>query len=465
MISLPVTAWIFGAVLLFWAVGAYNRLVRLRSDIVRAFTPLDEQLKVRHDLLQQHVELVGALLTPAAERVEALRAACLQVETARAHAASHPGAPGAIKSLRLADDILTEARARVTVQAVGGATTGDPKAQLADSEIALEFARRQFNEAVLRYNHAVRQLPTRLIAGIFGFAPAGTLGPPCPHCGSLGTMVDANALQYAKPDPLRDATDRLGRLQGALELKAALLALLLPAGSQRAARAFAIETIDIRPAASLLEHVQNLPGKARLPWFERLLERMALHPLALRQELLQATRRIMGARGQARAIDRLHWLAMRRGLGEVTTAKARDAGSADVSEWLETDLLAIAAYSAFLSRMVPVDAGDAEVPSALATAWYAVAMEPWRGGANLPGCEPPDGDGALRALATLQTLTLMQRPALVRGWVVAAFRQPSSNVVSDSAADALRLTCRLLDTPLPPELGAEYQAFEAAASV
>ena len=49
-----------------------------------------------------------------------MRAACLQAERARAHAKAHPGAPGAIKSLRLADAILAEARARLPVQAVGG---------------------------------------------------------------------------------------------------------------------------------------------------------------------------------------------------------------------------------------------------------------------------------------------------------------------------------------------------------
>ena len=88
-------------------------------------------------------------------------------------------------------------------------------------------------------------------------------------------MVDANALNYAKPDPQRDAADRLGRLHGALELKATLLALLLPGSSQRALRAFEIETDGIRPAASLHEHVRNLPGAARLPWLELLLTRMA----------------------------------------------------------------------------------------------------------------------------------------------------------------------------------------------
>ena len=274
-------------------------------------------------------------------------------------------------------------------------------------------------------------------------------------------MVDANALNYAKPDPQRDAADRLGRLHGALELKATLLALLLPGGSQRALRAFDIETADIRPAQSLHEHVRNLGGGARLPWLEVLLTRMALQPLGLRQELLQATRRIMSARGTARPIDRLHWLLMRRALGEPVASQPRPA-SGDVSEWLEPDLIAIGTYSAFLSRMVPEDADDGAIGPANKQ-WYAGVMESWQSAASLPGGELPSGEAAIRALATLQTLSLMQRPVLVRGWVGSAVKLSRHFQLTDSAADALRLTCSLLDTPMPPELARHFVAVEPAA--
>src|SRR5882672_3052523 len=108
------------AALLFWIVGAYNRLVRLRSAIVRRFPPVDEQFSVRHALLQQQIAVVAPALPDAAPRIEVLRAACQQVEAACAHARTRPGAVGAITSLRLADDILGEARARLPVQSVPG---------------------------------------------------------------------------------------------------------------------------------------------------------------------------------------------------------------------------------------------------------------------------------------------------------------------------------------------------------
>ena len=274
-------------------------------------------------------------------------------------------------------------------------------------------------------------------------------------------MADVKAFQYATPEPARDAADRFGRLHGALELKAALLALLLPPGSHRAVRAFEIETAEIRPAETLLMHAQNLPGPSRLPWFELLLTRMALQPLALRQELLQATRRVMSSRGGSRSVDRLHWLAMRRGLGEALITTPRPPAAVDVDEWLETDLLAIARYASFLARMVPAEATDGdENPSG--AAWYATVMEPWQGGAALPALEVPGGEAALKALATLQTLAMMQRPLLVRGWVAAALKHARHHRWTDSAADALRLTCGLLDTPMPDDLARHFPVLEAA---
>lgn len=176
MSRLQISTWIAAAVLLFWSIGAYNRLVRLRNAIIKSFAPVDAHFSERHALLEQQIDAIGAVLVNAAERLDALRAACLQAETARRHASAHPGAPGAIKSLRLADDIVTEARARVPVQTVlGGVDLSELNARLVASDAALGFARRQFNAAVLGYNHAVRQLPTRLIAVAFGFAPAVTL--------------------------------------------------------------------------------------------------------------------------------------------------------------------------------------------------------------------------------------------------------------------------------------------------
>ena len=89
------------------------------------------------------------------------------------------------------------------------------------------------------------------------------------------------------------AAAALGRVNGALELQATLLALMLPAGSQRAARAWAADNESLPEAQSLFAHASHLHANARLPWFEQLLSRMRRQPLPARQALLEASRRVI----------------------------------------------------------------------------------------------------------------------------------------------------------------------------
>ena len=175
MTTTQIATWGTAALLLFWAVGAYNRLVRLRGELVRRFAPVDAQCGERHTLLMQQIDALAPVLANAAPRLDALRAACQQAESARLHARARPGRVDSITSLRLAEDILSEARARLPVPTAAGTALPELGAQLAAVDTTLAFARRQFNEAVEAYNRAIAQFPTRVLAGLFGFRAGGTL--------------------------------------------------------------------------------------------------------------------------------------------------------------------------------------------------------------------------------------------------------------------------------------------------
>jgi hypothetical protein len=266
--------------------------------------------------------------------------------------------------------------------------------------------------------------------------------------------------EEASPERERDAADRLSRIHGAGELQAVLLALLMAPGSKRALRAWQQESAAFPGADALRRHAACLSGAARLPWFELLLARMATQPLAARQDLLQATRRVMGARGVARPIDRLHWLTMRRGLGEVGPLAARPESHGEAPVWLESDVLCVAAYTAFLSRMVPGETVDGPE----GRAWYDIVMATWLPFAEIPACQPPKAEAMVEALAKMQTLSWMQRPVIVRNWVTTAISRSRGLRLCDLSADALRLTCGLLDSPLPPELARHYITLPADAA-
>lgn len=261
-------------------------------------------------------------------------------------------------------------------------------------------------------------------------------------------------------DAAQAAAAQLDRLQGPQELHAAILALLLPAGSRRAARAWQIECEAIAGAEAVRDAVGQLPGTQRLPWLEVLVSRLRGHALTERQALLEATRRVMSARGIQRPLDRLHWLAMRQRLGEFSAAETRVAATSDLSQLPQSDVAAIATYTAFLARMVPTEATalDNAAPTEAGIAWYASVMAPWQARVEIPPCEPPNTDGLVHALQELQAVAWMQRPALVRGWVGAATQHSRYGRLTDTAADALRLSCALLASPLPPELARHYGA-------
>jgi len=266
-----------------------------------------------------------------------------------------------------------------------------------------------------------------------------------------------------------EAVDALSRVHGAPSLHAAILALLLPPGNERATQVWQRETLDIPGAQTLRNHASALSGSTRLPWFERLVTRLHGQPIAVRRALLTATRRVMSARGPIHPLDRLHWLEMRQRLGEPSHAQWQGPAHTELAEMPQADVQAVSIYSAFLSRVVPGEAAGRDAgPN-----WYATVMEPWRQHGEVLKCTPPDADTMVCALLAIQSLAWMQRPMLLRRWVEAALRHglppqhpqphphphphpPGTSGFHDDAADALRITGTLLDSPLPPELMRHY---------
>jgi LemA protein len=171
----PAMFWLVAAILLFWAVGAYNRLVRLRNVILRRFVPVDQQLAQRSTLLQRQIDLLAVQPGPAQRELEELRAARAQADAAWEAARRRPGAVGAINSLRMALQILAQVRTRLSAAVSAAPELEALHLELAACDNALSFAQGQFNDAVQQYNAAVRQFPTGLLAILFQFRGATPL--------------------------------------------------------------------------------------------------------------------------------------------------------------------------------------------------------------------------------------------------------------------------------------------------
>ena len=169
------------AAILFWAVGAYNRLVSLRNKFKNAFAQIDVQLKRRYDLIPNLVETAKGYMKHERETLENVIRARNSAVTANTAAAADPGSAPAIQGLVVAEGALSGALSKLfaLAEAYPDLKANQNMMQLTEELTATEnkisFARQAFNDSVMSYNTAVQQFPTNVIAGAFTFTQAELL--------------------------------------------------------------------------------------------------------------------------------------------------------------------------------------------------------------------------------------------------------------------------------------------------
>ena len=178
------TQWISIAVLaslIFWSVGAYNRLVRLKNIIANAFGQIDVQLKRRYELIPNLVEAARKYLSHERETLEAVIAARNQAKSASDVARSRPSNALAVSTLAVAEQALSSSLGQVFAlseaypELKADQTIRELSEELTSTENKVTFARQAFNDAVLDYNNAQGQFPAVLVARLFSFAPSAML--------------------------------------------------------------------------------------------------------------------------------------------------------------------------------------------------------------------------------------------------------------------------------------------------
>ena len=178
------TTWIVLAIGLVSVVGLvriYNRLVELRNRIANAFGQIDVQLKRRHDLVPNLVEVARRYMEHEAQTLQAVIAARNQANDAASAARQHPENAQTIGALALAEQGLMGSLGRLLVVAEA---YPDLKAdermrelseELSSTENRVSFARQAYNDAVLEFNNAVGVFPALIVARLFNFQPGAML--------------------------------------------------------------------------------------------------------------------------------------------------------------------------------------------------------------------------------------------------------------------------------------------------
>ncbi len=169
------------ALMMFWIVGAYNRLVSLRTAIGLAWAQYEEPLQRREQTLGPLLQRLREPLAAEHSALDAVVGALAQVRASAEAVRARPVQIAALTVYGTQEAQLGGALARVLALAEHSRPLrDDPEvaARLAEARAAAErmgAARQWFNDAAAAYDSALRQWPTRALVPWFGFGPAGRL--------------------------------------------------------------------------------------------------------------------------------------------------------------------------------------------------------------------------------------------------------------------------------------------------
>ena len=161
---MDIAAGIIVIALLLWGIVIYNRLIADKNRIRAAWSDIDVQLKRRHDLIPQLVELVKSYSNYERKTLEHITALRTRSEAAE----------------RVAEigDIESELGSRVTEVVARVEDYPDLKASesflslqenLTDVEDHIQYARRYYNGAVRIFNTRINVFPELIVARLFDF--------------------------------------------------------------------------------------------------------------------------------------------------------------------------------------------------------------------------------------------------------------------------------------------------------
>mgnify|MGYP001600489582 FL=1 len=153
------------AVLVVWAVAAYNHFVSLINRSKEAWADIDVQLKRRYDLIPNLVNTVKGYAThesTAFEKVTQARAAAMGAGSLEEKGKAEMGLASALKSVFAIAEAYPELKANQNFLAL--------QTELSDTENKIQSARRFYNGNVRDLNTAIQVFPGNVIANLFKFS-------------------------------------------------------------------------------------------------------------------------------------------------------------------------------------------------------------------------------------------------------------------------------------------------------
>jgi len=152
------------AVAIFWLIGVYNSLIRLRNQTDEAWSDIDVQLKRRYDLIPNLVETVKGYAKHERELFENVtkaRTAAMGAQGIAEKGKAENMLAGTLKSLFAVAENYPDLKANQNFLKL--------QDELADTENKIQAARRFYNGNVRDFNTKTQVFPNNMIAGMMGF--------------------------------------------------------------------------------------------------------------------------------------------------------------------------------------------------------------------------------------------------------------------------------------------------------
>lgn len=156
------------ALLVLFVIALYNSLVTSRNRVDNAWSQIDVQLKRRHDLIPNLVEVCKGYMKyeqSVLESVTKARQQAVQISggSVPERAQAENILTGALRQLFAVAENYPELKANQNMLAL--------QEELTATENRIAFARQHYNDSVMSYNTQIQQFPANLLASSFGFQP------------------------------------------------------------------------------------------------------------------------------------------------------------------------------------------------------------------------------------------------------------------------------------------------------
>jgi len=162
--SITLIILIIFAVIVFWIILTYNRLVTLRNRTKEAWSDIDVQLKRRYDLIPNLVETVKGYASHEKgvfEKVTEARTRAMGAQTMKEKGEAENFLSSTLKSLFAVAENYPDLKASTNFLEL--------QRELSDTENKIQAARRFYNGNVRDLNIAVESFPANIVASVFKF--------------------------------------------------------------------------------------------------------------------------------------------------------------------------------------------------------------------------------------------------------------------------------------------------------